>query len=133
MGCREFKHDTAELLRQGEEIMASRDPDHRFMERVTVVVMVLHGYCTVVQAASTFSRTTACINNWLRIVDNEGFERLRAKKSGGRKPKLTAGQKKELRAVLQAPPPEKYRVWDGVTLSAYIKERFGVDFSVRSG
>ena len=36
MGCREFKHDPLELLRQGEEIMASHDPDHRFMERVTV-------------------------------------------------------------------------------------------------
>ena len=104
MGYREFKHDTAELLRQGEEIMASHDPDHRFMERVTVVVMVLHGYCTVKQAASTFSRTTVCINNWLRIVDNEGFERLRAKKSSGRKPKLTADQKQELTQRLAVRP-----------------------------
>ena len=25
-----------------------------------------------------------------------------------------------------------YNAWDGITLSAYIKERFGVDYSVRS-
>ena len=34
------------LLRQGEEIMA-HDPAHRSMERVTVVVMALHGYCVL--------------------------------------------------------------------------------------
>ena len=33
MGCREFKHDTAELLRQGEEIMALRDAVHGARDR----------------------------------------------------------------------------------------------------
>lgn len=47
-----------ELLRQGEEIMVSRDPGHRFMDRVTVVVMALHGYCTVAQAALRDPGTT---------------------------------------------------------------------------
>ena len=33
---------------------------------------------------------------------------------------------------MQSDPPKKYNVWDGITLSAYIKEKFGIDFSVRS-
>ena len=69
----------------------------------------------------------------MRTVDQDGFEALKDKKRDGRKPRLSAEQCQELRTVLQsAPNPFGYNVWDGITLSAYIKERFGIDYSVRS-
>ena len=46
MGGREFRHDLPCAVAPGEEIMA-HDPAHRSMERVTVVVMALHGYCAL--------------------------------------------------------------------------------------
>ena len=45
---------------------------------------------------------------------------------------MSADQKQEIRAALQEPPPKNYKVWDGISLSAYIKERFGINYSVRS-
>ena len=51
MNLRKFKHDRADLLRQGEEIAAARNIDPRYKSRVVAVSMVLSGRCTVAQAA----------------------------------------------------------------------------------
>ena len=122
----------ADLLRQGEEIAATRNIDPRYKSRVIAVNMVLSGRNTVAQAAKLVGVSRMSVNDWVRTADQEGFEALKDKKRGGRKPRLSADQKQELRAALQKPPPKNYRVWDGISLSAYIKERFGVYYSVRS-
>ena len=62
MNLRKFKHDPADLLRQGEEIAAARNIDPRYKFRVVAVNMVLSGRNTVAQAAELagVSRGEAC-------------------------------------------------------------------------
>ena len=72
MNLRKFKHDPADLLRQGEEIAAARNIDPRYKFRVVAVNMVLSGRNTVAQAAKLVGVSRMSVNGWVRTADQEG-------------------------------------------------------------
>ena len=105
--------------------------DTRFYFRVFSVNSVLNGMSAAnVAEIAGVSRST--VSDWVKTVDEKGFEALKSVKPSGRPSKLTAEQKSEIDQTLQKEPSEfGYKVWDGPTLSAYIKKTYGVDLCTR--
>jgi len=93
--------------------------------------MVLSGTpASKVGASAGF--TKAAVTGWVKTVDEQGFEALMPKRKSGRPPKLTAAQKEKIDEILQTDPEVSgFKVWDGPTLSTYIKESFGIELGVR--
>ena len=62
----------------------------------------------------------------------KGFEALRPQQRSGRPSKLSEQQRKEIDAVIQTDPRgHDLKVWDGPSLSVYIKSQYDVDISIR--
>lgn len=96
MTVRIFKHDRNELLKQGIEIISSTN-DTKYHNRVVLVNLLLTGKISISLMSKASGLTTRTLSNWLSIVDNEGFEKLRAIKQSGRPDKLSDEQKAEIK------------------------------------
>ena len=130
MNTRKYNTDPALLLEQGKAIMSSTD-ESRFLFRVFAVNMVLSG-TPASQVGASAGFTKAAVTGWVKTVDEQGFEALRPQKRLGRPTKLTEDQLKEIDVVIQTDPKEHgLKVWDGPSLSSYIKSRYGVDIGIR--
>lgn len=130
MNKRKYRTNPDELLAQGQAIMSSSD-ESRFLFRVFAVNMVLAG-TPASQVGASAGFTKAAVTGWVKTVDEQGFEALRPQKRAGRPAKLTADQLKSIDAALQDDPNNYgYKVWDGPSLSAYIREKFKIEIGVR--
>ena len=83
-----------------------------------------------------FGNSPRTVSNWIKRINETGdIESLRSKKQTGRPPRLSEEQREELRMILQE-PPEKHgitsNIWDGKSLSAYIKKQYGVVLETRA-
>lgn len=130
MNRRKYMSNPIDLLKEGKGIMMSND-DTRFYFRVLSVNFVLNGMSAAnVAEIAGVSRST--VSDWVKAVDEQGFEALKSVKPSGRPPKLSPEQKSEIDFVLQREPSEfGYKVWDGPTLSAYIKKKYEIKLSTR--
>ena len=130
MNARKYSTDPKILLEQGKAIMSSSD-ESVFLFRVFAVNMVLSG-TPASQVGASAGFTKAAVTGWVKTVDEKGFEALRPQKRPGRPSKLTEQQLKELDTVIQTDPKEYgLKVWDGPSLSSYIKAKYSVDIGVR--
>lgn len=130
MNSRKYHTDPEILLAQGQAIMSSSD-ESKYLFRVFAVNMVLAGTpASEVGASSGFTRAT--ITGWVKTVDEQGFEALKPQQKPGRPSKLTPEQLKEIDQILQS-DPKGYglKLWDGPSLSAYIKSQYNIDIGVR--
>ncbi len=130
MNRRKYINDPAFLLKEGKDIMLKHD-DTRFYFRVFSVNFVLNGMSAAnVAEIAGVSRST--VSDWVKAVDEKGFEALKSGKHSGRPSKLTDEQRSEIDIVLQNEPSEYgYKVWDGPTLSVYIKKTYDIELSTR--
>ena len=130
MNLRKYSTDPKVLLEQGKAIMSSSD-ETKYLFRVFAVNMVLSGTpASQVGASAGYSK--AAVTGWVKTVDERGFEALRAQQRPGRPSKLSEQQLKEIDAVLQTDPKDHdLKVWDGPSLSSYIKSHYNVDIGVR--
>jgi transposase len=83
-----------------------------------------------------FGNSPRTVSNWLKRINETGdLESLRSKKQTGRPSRLSEKQREELRVILQE-SPEKHGItsnlWDGKSLSAYIKNQYGVVLETRA-
>lgn len=130
MNLRKYSKDPTVLLEQGKAIMASSD-ESKYLFRVFAVNMVLSG-TPASQVGASAGYTKAAVTGWVKTVDEKGFEALRPRQRPGRPSKLSEQQLKEIDAVIQTNPKDyDLRVWDGPSLSSYIKSHYGVDISIR--
>ena len=130
MNLRKYSKDPTVLLEQGKAIMASSD-ESKYLFRVFAVNMVLSG-TPASQVGASAGYTKAAVTGWVKTVDEKGFEALRPRQRPGRPSKLSEQQLKEIDAVIQTNPKDYgLRVWDGPSLSCYIKSHYGVDISIR--
>ena len=68
----------------------------------------------------------------MKAVDEKGFEALRPRKQPGRPFRLTPSQKEEIKVALLLPSEESgYNVWDGPSLSDYIRKKYDITLGVR--
>lgn len=130
MNNRKYHTDPEILLAQGKAIMTSSD-ESKYLFRVFAVNMVLSG-TPASQVGASAGFTKAAVTGWVKAADEQGFEALRPQQKAGRPPKLTQDQLKEIDAILQDDPKEHgYKVWDGPSLSSYIKSKYNIDIGVR--
>jgi transposase len=84
--------------------------------------------------AEVLGLTRQSLNLWMHKVNEKGLESLKPVKRPGRPARLTAQVQRELEEQLERSPEEfgLNRVrWDGPTLVAHLKTRFGIHLKVR--
>jgi transposase len=83
-----------------------------------------------------FGNSPRTVSNWIRRINETGdLESLREKARSGRRSKLSLKQKEELKEILQRPPEKSgiaTNIWDGKSLSYYIKKEYNVELKVRA-
>ena len=131
MPTRVYKSDKEQLLAEGKMIVNSTD-DSKFQHKVELVNLVLGGM-NPSELCEYVSESKNTITSWVKIVDEKGFDALYTKKQSGRPSKLSSEKLSEIKDVLEEDDPKKYgyKVWDGLSLSSYIKKTYDVDLCVR--
>ena len=130
MNNRKYNTDPDLLLAQGKAIMSSSD-ESRYHFRVFAVNMVLSGF-PASKIGEMAGVSKMAVSGWVKTADEQGFEALRSKSHSGRPCRLTDSQKAEIDKVLQEDPSDHgFKVWDGPSLSSYIKDTFHIDMCVR--
>lgn len=85
--------------------------------------------------AELFGNSSRTISNWINKVNKTGdIEVLRDNKKPGRNSKLNENQLNIIKDALQKLPElngVSANIWDGKSLSFYIKKEFGIDLGVR--
>lgn len=130
MHLKKYKTDRNKLLEEGMKIVRSSE-DAELSHRVTMVNLVVSGMLPA-ELSKYAKESPATIALWVKTADEHGFEALRRKKQSGRPSKLDESQKQSLIKVLKEDPSEHgYMVWDGPSLSDYIRHAYGVKLSIR--
>ena len=131
MNTRAFIHNPEELLKEGTIIINSSS-DAKYILRVAMVNFMLAKTATAEELSTLSGIPRRTLTSWVQKVDENGFESLRAMKQPGRSSRLSEGQMAIIKDAIGADPEDSgYRVWDGTTLSDFIKEQFGIDLGVR--
>ena len=130
MNIRKYKSDKEVLIDEGTRILSYND-ESEFLRKVTLVLLMLRGMSpqSLSECCGEARRT---LSDWIKAVDEHGFEALRAKKQPGRPGRLTPEQKADIKVAIASAPSEfGYNVWDGPTLSHYIGEKYGISLGIR--
>jgi len=113
------------------------NPDAKFIHRLHGILLLAskeEESCDSV--ARLFGNSPRSVSNWVKKLNASGnIESLRDKKRQGRPRRLNSLQETELKKVLQLLPEESgmtCNIWDGKSLSAYIKANYGVEMKVRA-
>ena len=133
MKVRKYKNDPLELDRKLKGILKG-NTDIELGYKLSFISMVLNGALPK-DIAEYCVHDERAIQKWVKIADEQGFDALKRKKKEGRPPLLNPEQKAEIKAVLEDPNSLEeygYCVWDGKTLSEFIKKWYDVDISVRN-
>ena len=126
-----YINNREELLTQGRSIV-SESADNKFVHRVSMVNLMLSGF-SAKELAKYCGESERTLQSWLKKVDEQGWEKLISKKQTGRPSRLSNQQVEEIRIAVQANPEQSgYNVWDGPTLSDYIKSQYGIEYGVRA-
>lgn len=97
-----------------------------------MVNLMLSGF-SAKELAKYCGESERTLQSWLKKVDEQGWETLISKKQPGRPSRLSNQQIEEIRIAVQANPEQSgYNIWDGPTLSDYIKSQYGIEYGVRA-
>jgi transposase len=114
-----------------DEIRRSRDS--RYDHRLHGVLLVAQGM-TCPEVARLLGDAPRTVEYWVRRFEEEGLSGLVEGERTGRPPRLSDGQIAEINTALRERPRDaglSVNLWDGKTLAAFLRERFGVDLGVR--
>jgi len=122
----ELKGDrSSEEFRQ----LAAKAKDANQARRLLALAAIRDGK-TRAAAARIGGMDRQTLRDWVHAINTKGPDGLINRKAPGRKPKLTAEQRDEVREIVETgPDPEVDGVvrWRCVDLRGVIKKRFGVD------
>jgi len=110
-----------------------RTSDARYDHRLHGVLLIAQGM-TCPEVARLMGDAPRTVEYWVRQFEEEGFSGLVEGERPGRPGRLTDEQIEGIGVVLRQSPREVglgVTLWDGKTLSAFIRERFGVSLGVR--
>ncbi len=131
MKVRHFIHSPEELLKQGQEIV-KQTGEAKFIHRVTMVNLILSGM-RAKELSQYSGDSVRTINTWVKKVDEKGWDSLKTVKQKGRPLVFSDKQLEEIKqAVRNAPENYGYHVWDGPTLSDYIKASYNIEYGTRA-
>ena len=131
MRTKKYINDPKAMLAEGQKLVKVNS-DIKFAYRVSMVNLILSGMSAKELAAHCGDGETTLMS-WVTKVDHYGWDSLRAKKQPGKPCKLDAEQIEKIKAaVLNDPGEYGFNVWDGPSLSKYIKDTFDVNLGVRA-
>ena len=106
----------------------------RYDHRLHTVLTVAQGL-TCPQAAQLMGDGVKTVETWVKAFNEEGFGGLWDEERSGRPRRLQEKQMEEIKEVLNEKTPETVgltgNLWDGKTLSTYIKARYKITLGVR--
>jgi transposase len=116
-----------------ELVKAKQAGDMPRVNRVLSILALADGMA-VSDIARMLRVSAEAVRGWVKRYLVSGVRGLWAKKSPGRRPKLTKSQRRELRQLLDAGPAKAGlpgNCWRSPMIQYLIQERFGVFYSVR--
>jgi transposase len=119
------------ILALQDEIRRSQEA--RYDHRLHAVLLVAQGVsCT--EAAALLGDAPRTVQYWIHRFEAEGFAGLADADRSGRPKKLSEQQLDEIGKVLRESPRSAgltTNIWDGKTLSVFIRQQYSVDLGVR--
>ena len=122
---------SASILGLQQEIQ--RSEESRYDHRLHGVLLVAHGL-TCPDVARLLGDAPRSVEYWVHRYEQQGLAGLTEGERPGRPSRLTETQVKEINRVLRAKPTDagmRVNLWDGKTLSAWIKRTYGIPLGVR--
>lgn len=110
-----------------------RSQEARYDHRLHTVLLVAQGV-TCPEAAALLGDAPRTVQYWVRRFEDEGFAGLADADRPGRPKKMSEQQLAEVSKALRGPPRNfglSTNIWDGKTLSAFIKQQYNLDLGVR--
>ena len=110
-----------------------RNPECRYNHRLHGLLLVAQGM-SAVQVARLLGDAPRTVQYWVRRFKQKGLAGLWEAERPGRPPRLSPQQLLVVKNALRQSPAELgwgTNFWDGKTLSAWIKQCFGVPLGVR--
>lgn len=102
--------------------------DTRLVRRISVLLEVLDAGQSVVAVSAKWKISLACIYDWVHELLVKGSASLAYQRRGGRAPKLTVSQKKQLCEWLDGSPQEvgfETGCWSSLLVQELIRREFG--------
>ena len=124
----QLSHATVKALQSRLQHAYQRD-DVRLVRRTTVLLDLLVHHVPVEVLCAQWGLSPACLSGWRQAFLLRGMDSLVYRHGGGRRPKLTAQQKKRLVALIEAGPLVvgcETACWTSVLLRVLIWREFGV-------
>lgn len=120
------------ILAMQDEIR--RSGESRYDHRLHGVLLVAQG-TTCPEVARLLGDSTRTVEYWVGRFESRGFAGLTEGARSGRPQRLSAGQIAKIEKALRKTPAEagltSGGVWDGKTLSAYLRQTFGITLKTR--
>lgn len=119
------------ILALQDEIRRSQEA--RYDHRLHAVLLIAQGV-TCPEAAALLGDSPRTVQYWVRRFEDEGFAGLTDTDRPGRPKKLSEQQLIEVNEALRGPPRNfglSTNIWDGKTLSSFIKQQYSIDLGVR--
>jgi transposase len=110
-----------------------RNEQSRYDHRLHGVLLVAHGM-TCPKVAELLGDSTRSVESWAKAFERRGLCALVEKAGRGRKARLNQDQLKIIDQALRETPQAmglEGNLWDGKTLSAFIKQSFDIELKVR--
>ena len=110
-----------------------RNDTSRYDHRLHGVLLVAQGMSGP-QVAELLGDSPRMVVNWVRRFESQGLAGLSEGERPGRPSRLNDAQLEKVEAVLRGSPAEvglPTQMWDGPTLSAYLRRDLGVRLKVR--
>ena len=110
-----------------------RTHEARYDHRLHAVLLIAQGV-TCPEAAKLLGDSPRSVQYWVRRFEEDGFAGLADADRPGRPSKLKTQHIEVINQALRKSPRDiglSTNIWDGKTLSAFIKEQFSIDLGVR--
>src|SRR6201993_4915238 len=123
----------AETIILGLQDEIRRSEESRYDPRLHGVLLVAQGM-TCPEVSRLLGDAPRSVEYWIRRFEARGLAGLVEGERSGRPRRLNESQLREIDAVLRRTPRDvglNGTLWDGKTLSAWMKRKLGVDLGVR--
>lgn len=127
------KISDAEIVVYALQDEIRRSHEARYDHRLHAVLLVAQGL-SCRKVAQLLGDSPRAVAYWARRFEDEGLAGLAEAERPGRPRRLQPDQLSQIDAALRDSPSDygfSANLWDGKTLSAFIKKQFGIDLGVR--
>lgn len=110
-----------------------RSDEARYDHRLHSILLVAQGM-TCPEVAKKLGDSSRTVQYWVHRFEDDGFSGLADADHTGRPKRISRTQLKEIDSVLRKSPTEaglQGNLWDGKTLSLFIKNKYAVTLGVR--